>query len=214
MKGIYAANRFGFGLRPEQSTVPDDKSVQWLVEQLSINLQSELDQSLPTSGQIMQQQKAYRMARKQAKMDGEVLKNDKPRKVFTTLVSDTFNASLKSANPFTWRLLDFFSNHFSVSAKGPVMVSLSATLEREAIMPNLSGRFEDLLLAVIKHPAMLIYLNNERSFGNNSLTSGIPYSPSRIVCVQIVIIICLMCRPLCNDVWTYICDYISIAGNC
>jgi uncharacterized protein (DUF1800 family) len=48
------------------------------------------------------------------------------------------------------------------------MVGLSGTLEREAIAPNLLGSFEDLLLAVEQHPAMLIYLNNEKSFGPNS----------------------------------------------
>ena len=48
------------------------------------------------------------------------------------------------------------------------MVGLSPTLEREAIAPNLLGNFADLLLAVEQHPAMLIYLNNEKSFGPNS----------------------------------------------
>ena len=48
------------------------------------------------------------------------------------------------------------------------MTPLAATLEREAIAPNLFGSFEEMLLAVMKHPAMLIYLNNERSFGENS----------------------------------------------
>jgi uncharacterized protein (DUF1800 family) len=48
------------------------------------------------------------------------------------------------------------------------MVGLAATLEREAIAPNLLGNFSDMLLAVEQHPAMLIYLNNEKSFGPNS----------------------------------------------
>ncbi|GAM55704.1 bll7425 protein [Vibrio ishigakensis] len=41
-------------------------------------------------------------------------------------------------------------------------------LEREAIQPHLQGRFEDMLLAVEQHPAMLVYLNNAQSFGPNS----------------------------------------------
>ena len=40
--------------------------------------------------------------------------------------------------------------------------------EREAIRPNVLGKFSDMLLAVVAHPAMLNYLNNMTSFGPNS----------------------------------------------
>lgn len=43
---------------------------------------------------------------------------------------------------------------------------------REAIRPNVFGLFEDLLLAVTKHPAMLLYLDNWRSIGPNSAAGG------------------------------------------
>ncbi len=48
------------------------------------------------------------------------------------------------------------------------MTALAPTLEREAIGPNLLGQFEDMLMAVVQHPAMLIYLNNQKSFGPDS----------------------------------------------
>ena len=48
------------------------------------------------------------------------------------------------------------------------MAALAPTLEREAIAPHVLGKFDEMLLAVVKHPAMLIYLNNEKSFGPNS----------------------------------------------
>ncbi|WP_235282223.1 DUF1800 family protein [Thalassotalea sp. ND16A] len=86
------------------------------------------------------------------------------------MATDAFAQSINSDNSLAWRLLDFFSNHFNVSANGQVMTVIAATLEREAIAGNLFNRFEDMLLAVSKHPAMLIYLNNERSFR----TAGIP----------------------------------------
>ena len=40
--------------------------------------------------------------------------------------------------------------------------------EREAIRPHIAGKFEDMLLAVATHPAMLIYLNNAQSIGPDS----------------------------------------------
>tara|TARA_B100000809_G_scaffold252064_1_gene286310 strand:+ start:558 stop:725 length:168 start_codon:yes stop_codon:yes gene_type:complete len=45
---------------------------------------------------------------------------------------------------------------------------LSTTLEREAITPNLLGKFVEMLLVVEQHCAMLIYSNKENSFGPNS----------------------------------------------
>ena len=66
------------------------------------------------------------------------------------------------------RLLDFFSNHFSVSGQGIAMRVYAPLLEREAIAPHLSGQFVDMLLAVEQHPAMLTYLNNEKSIGPDS----------------------------------------------
>lgn len=66
------------------------------------------------------------------------------------------------------RLVWFWSNHFCVSArKGPVR-PIAGAFEREAIRPHVLGRFVDMLLAVESHPAMLIYLDNARSFGPNS----------------------------------------------
>jgi uncharacterized protein (DUF1800 family) len=41
-------------------------------------------------------------------------------------------------------------------------------MEREAIRPHVAGSFTELLLAVEKHPAMLLYLDNQASIGPNS----------------------------------------------
>lgn len=48
------------------------------------------------------------------------------------------------------------------------MTLLAPLLEREAIGPNLVGHFGSMLIAAVKHPAMLIYLNNDNNFGPNS----------------------------------------------
>ncbi|NHN37145.1 DUF1800 domain-containing protein [Pseudomaricurvus alcaniphilus] len=84
------------------------------------------------------------------------------------LLQDGLVRSIAAEHSFSWRLLDFFSNHFSVSANGKVLQVLAPLLERDAIAPNLLGSFEEMLLAVSRHPAMLLYLNNERSFGPDS----------------------------------------------
>jgi uncharacterized protein (DUF1800 family) len=70
---------------------------------------------------------------------------------------------------FGERLVLFWSNHFCVSvAKGQIARATAGALEREAIRPNVFGKFADMLLAVEKHPAMLFYLDNRQSVGPNS----------------------------------------------
>lgn len=65
-------------------------------------------------------------------------------------------------------MVDFWINHFNVFArKGLVKLYASDYVER-AIRPNALGRFEDLLLAVTQHPAMLVYLDNARSVKERS----------------------------------------------
>jgi uncharacterized protein (DUF1800 family) len=67
------------------------------------------------------------------------------------------------------RLVLFWSNHFCVSvAKGQIVRATAGALEREVIRPNVLGRFSDMLMATIKHPAMLTYLDNRQSVGPGS----------------------------------------------
>lgn len=70
---------------------------------------------------------------------------------------------------FVERLVAFWSNHFCVSvAKDPFTRICAGAYEREAIRPNVFGKFVDLLMAVEKHQAMLHYLDNAQSVGPNS----------------------------------------------
>jgi uncharacterized protein (DUF1800 family) len=70
---------------------------------------------------------------------------------------------------FGERLVLFWSNHFCVSVqKGQITRATAGSLEREAIRPNVFGKFSDMLLAVEKHPAMLFYLDNRQSVGPGS----------------------------------------------
>ena len=71
--------------------------------------------------------------------------------------------------PFVERLVAFWSNHFCVSAAAKIPVAaLAGGYEREAIRPHVLGRFEDMVLASAKHPAMLFYLDNIQSIGPTS----------------------------------------------
>jgi uncharacterized protein (DUF1800 family) len=67
------------------------------------------------------------------------------------------------------RLVAFWSNHFAVSvAKSAELRALAGPFEREAIRPNVLGKFSTLLNAAELHPAMILFLDNQNSIGPNA----------------------------------------------
>jgi uncharacterized protein (DUF1800 family) len=79
---------------------------------------------------------------------------------------------LTTATPFRERLVWFWANHFTVSIRRATTAALAHAFVRDAIRPHVTGRFADMLLAVMRHPAMLLYLDNAVSIGPDS-TAGL-----------------------------------------
>ena len=71
--------------------------------------------------------------------------------------------------PFRERLVWFWTNHFVISLKRRQCAAVAAAFVEEAIRPHVTGRFGDMVLAVMRHPAMLLYLDNANSFGPDSI---------------------------------------------
>ncbi|MFT3803950.1 MAG: DUF1800 domain-containing protein [Burkholderiaceae bacterium] len=62
----------------------------------------------------------------------------------------------------TW----FWLNHFSVFEGKANLRAMVGDYEARAIRPHALGRFHDLVLATLRHPAMLRYLDNEQNAAN------------------------------------------------
>ena len=91
------------------------------------------------------------------------------QRLFRAEAMARFSAQLKAGSGFVERLVAFWSNHFAVSvAKGQGLRATAGAFEREAIRPHVLGKFSDLLIAVESHPAMIFYLDNQRSIGPGS----------------------------------------------
>ena len=165
---VIATNRFGYGAKPGEIVAAQSNPQQWLINQLS---PVTFDKSLPDSNQVISEVHNLRRQMQQDKGEGKEVDKTSRRqyqRLIRTLSSDSIRRSINANNSMAWRLLEFFSNHFSVTGTNLFMKALAPTLEREAIAPNLFGKFEEMLVATIAHPAMIVYLNNEQSFGPNS----------------------------------------------
>ncbi|MBC9032352.1 DUF1800 domain-containing protein [Sphingomonas sp. JC676] len=95
------------------------------------------------------------------------------RETYGAAVSARALTAINSPAPMVERLVHFWANHFAVSADKLETIGLSGTLEFEAIRPHVLGSFRDMLFAVERHPAMLVYLDQAQSVGPNSLAAQV-----------------------------------------
>ncbi|HWJ71660.1 MAG TPA: DUF1800 domain-containing protein [Kaistia sp.] len=91
------------------------------------------------------------------------------RQIYVDEIGRRIAAADSAGIGITERLVQFWSNHFAVQSDKDEMVrGLAGSFEREAIRPFVLGRFEDMLLAATRHPAMLLSLDNAGSVGPDS----------------------------------------------
>ena len=100
----------------------------------------------------------------------EVADFPKPAQILQADLDHRMDSPIGTRSPLLERLALHWLNHFTVSATAvPLYVGyFGSAFEQEAVRPHILGRFEDMLLATVTHPAMLCYLDNRTSTGLNS----------------------------------------------
>ncbi len=100
-------------------------------------------------------------------------KGMKPQQeLFRQFINQKILRATYSNNQLQEVLTDFWFNHFNVSITKNDCAEFIPVYERDAIRPNVLGKFEDLLVATAKSPAMLLYLDNFVSSGNDMVANN------------------------------------------
>jgi len=176
-KTVIATNRFGLGARPGEFETVDRNPQSWLLDQLQGPSRTPTDiKSLPHSSKVLVDIQDLRRAereRKRSASDEPAPKSVKKyartaRNHFIEQVAARYRVAAASDTPFHERLVHFWSNHFAISVDQQPLPTITGLFENEAIRPNVTGKFVDMLLAAEQHPAMILYLDNERSIGPGS----------------------------------------------
>jgi uncharacterized protein (DUF1800 family) len=95
-----------------------------------------------------------------------------PRMIGAELLQSRMLRNVYSERQLEAVMTDFWLNHFNVyMRKNQNEPYLLPEYERETIRPHALGRFEDLLVATAKSPAMLMYLDNWQSIGPDSFAA-------------------------------------------
>jgi uncharacterized protein (DUF1800 family) len=174
LQAAIAVNRFGLGAMPGEIAAVGGDPRQWLIAQIGPADQPASMDGTPfkDSAALVRDLQAFRQQRRELKQDGDTKDlrafAKQQRQVLIGEMASRFQQGFTSHRPFAERLVWFWSNHFTISVQNPAVASLAGAYEREAIRPNIAGKFEDMLLAVATHPAMLVYLNNAQSIGPDS----------------------------------------------
>ena len=187
-RAAHALNRLAYGPRPaDAAAIRQQGAGPWLDQFLADQLEPRrlaqpatlterlsslevlrLDQS-ELVGRYRDAIKAAREAKRESAQgmavdaDAANAVRDKVRPLVAQAATARLARAMQSSAQLEEVLVEFWFNHFNVFAgKGPVSV-LVADYEARAIRPHVLGRFRDMLGATAKHPAMLHYLDNERS---------------------------------------------------
>ena len=83
--------------------------------------------------------------------------------VFAESVKRNLWRAMYSPDGLRERMVWFWGNHFSVFSGKDEGSILVGDYEERALRPNALGRFRDLVLATLRHPAMLAYLDNAQN---------------------------------------------------
>jgi len=167
-----ALNRFGLGARPDEP-LPDHPQ-RWLLSQMDkYEPRPASWKPVAHTADLLQvwlaQQSAVRQAPQDQRSGIREAYLREGRAQYVAAVGARTDSALQTMAPFVERLVHFWSNHFAVSVDKLLVVGMAGGFEADAIRPNVLGRFEDLLLAAVCHPAMLLYLDQAQSIGPGSL---------------------------------------------
>lgn len=168
-----ALNRFGLGARPDDAA--PDAPQRWLLGQFDrYDPLPDPWRARPRTSALLQayedRQRALRALPEGERQAARMELQRGAREEYLASVGARTASALQTGTPFVERLVHFWSNHFAVSVdKGFQVAGLAGALEADAIRPHVLGRFEDMLLAVAQHPAMLLFLDQANSIGPASM---------------------------------------------
>jgi uncharacterized protein (DUF1800 family) len=191
-------NRFTFGIRPGDIDMVVHMGLEhWFEQQLNQKLpEDELDQNLQNYdvlkmddetivNSFLPQFEVRKLLKSQGVMIADSNFDKKEYRAFVDsimqikhirypaeyqrqLINQKILRAIYSNNQLTEVLTDFWFNHFNVSLSKNQCAIHVLSFERDVIRPNVLGKFDNLLIATAKSPAMLEYLDNNYSISFNN----------------------------------------------
>ena len=166
---MIAAARFGYGLHPGQRA-PQDAA------DLMEGVFAGADVSGALGGEPLETRAGLFNRFVELRRTNKDNSNRPKMKKLNKRIGDIYRADvarriaqpIASPHGFYERLAWFWGDHFAVAANTIQQKAYTGRFEADAIRPHIAGRFSDMLRASSLHPAMLLFLNQNRSAGPNA----------------------------------------------
>jgi uncharacterized protein (DUF1800 family) len=185
LEATIAANRFGLGATPGQIEAIARDPKGWLLSQTRTSAAALITRTnLQSSEQAYADFVSYSRTRNQARkaaqspMPENMMPSAQPMdlarvvnlgvRIMAEEVEARVTKAITTPAPFLERWVLFWSNRLTMAAKSLQTTYFPGSYEREAIRPNVLGKFSDLLKSTSLHAGMLVYLDQVRSFGPNA----------------------------------------------
>jgi uncharacterized protein (DUF1800 family) len=168
---VLADRRFGTGLSP---VIPPPDSVAAMLSGLTGPDAMAAAFPIPLFADVtpgFDELRVLRQAREESAAAEEAFVEGRRRMnhLRQTAFAHSLARGVQTATGFRERLTRFWADHFTTVAMNALMQHLVTPYVEEAIRPNMTGRFVDLLVAAVTHPMMVIYLDQAQSVGPNSV---------------------------------------------
>lgn len=162
-----AAFRFGYGPAPDGAGPGDAAGLLASLAETGTAARDDWDDRHA----LLRERRAARKDRR-AQVAGAEARNRKINTAYRELrLRDhkiRLSAAVGAPVGFDQRLRAFWDDHFTIQAQDATLKLLLPHFHTQAIAPHITGRFRDMLRAASTHPAMLLYLDQTRSYGPNS----------------------------------------------
>lgn len=133
---------------PQQAAKKEGVTIEEVKEQQKEKRRDALDQVQPTGNENLD-----RAQQQLARMQG-------PNRIIAELSMAKLDRAVYSQRQLEAVMEDFWFNHFNVFANKGADRWLLTAYVRDTIRPHTMGKFQNLLIATAKSPAMLFYLDN------------------------------------------------------
>ncbi|MDB6177469.1 DUF1800 domain-containing protein [Paracoccus sp. Z330] len=165
-----AALKLGYGLGPD---VHAPETPAGLVAEIGASGPDDSSISLDQIEELrLQYTKAVKEMRKNGGGDRSAIRAERRKTVKLGRVANQrrIARAVGGGAGFGERLVQFWADHFTVVGGANIFnATMAAAFVEEAIRPNMTGSFADMMLAAEIHPRMLTYLNQVRSYGPGSV---------------------------------------------
>lgn len=138
----------------------DDQKLEKQIHKHYPSLYMEMNELIPSWSSKAKRKKLRKKINKEERKALRKLERKRRHSIQKELSSSVLTRAINSKRQLKEVMVNFWRNHFNIDQNKEHVAYLAPHFEEQVIRKHVFGKFQDMLMASAKHPAMLIYLDN------------------------------------------------------